>query len=69
MPFNIGFGELVVILIIALVIFGPGKLPTVGSAIGKSFKEFKKALNDVTSNDSNEKVLENNKESESEQKK
>ena len=37
--------ELVVILGIALVVFGPGKLPEVGRAIGKSIGEFKKATN------------------------
>lgn len=41
--FNLGFQELVVILILALVIFGPGKLPEVGKAMGKSINEFKKA--------------------------
>ena len=41
--FGIGVTELVLILIIALIIFGPGKLPKVGQAIGKSINEFKKA--------------------------
>lgn len=40
---NIGFSELIVILILALIIFGPGKLPEVGKALGKSLGEFKKA--------------------------
>lgn len=42
----IGFSapELLVILGIALVVFGPGKLPEVGKAVGKSFQEFKKAV-------------------------
>jgi len=44
---NIGFGELMVVLVIALVIFGPGKLPSVGAAIGKTIKEFKKASKEV----------------------
>lgn len=38
--------HLFVILIIALVIFGPGKLPELGSSLGKSIREFKKALAD-----------------------
>ncbi|MFZ5986069.1 MAG: twin-arginine translocase TatA/TatE family subunit [Bacillota bacterium] len=46
---HIGFGELILILVIALIIFGPGKLPSVGSAIGKAFSEFKKASKDLTS--------------------
>ena len=44
---NIGPVELVVILVIALVVIGPGKLPEVGSALGKSIKEFRKAATDV----------------------
>lgn len=48
MPFNIGPGELIVILIIALVVLGPGKLPDVASSLGKSVREFRKAATDVT---------------------
>jgi sec-independent protein translocase protein TatA len=47
MPFNIGPGELVLILLIALIIVGPGKLPDVGAAIGKSLREFRRAASDV----------------------
>src|SRR6478609_6089030 len=39
--------ELVIILVIALLILGPGKLPDVGAALGKSIKEFRKASADV----------------------
>lgn len=41
--FNLGMSELVLILVIALVVFGPGKLPEVGKAIGKGIQEFKQA--------------------------
>ena len=41
--FNIGPWELFAILILALIIFGPGKLPDVGKAVGKALGEFKKA--------------------------
>jgi len=39
--------ELVIILVIALLVLGPGKLPDVGSALGKSIREFRKAASDV----------------------
>ena len=45
---NIGPASLVLILIIALVIFGPGKLPGVGKALGESVSGFKKGLNGDT---------------------
>lgn len=45
--FNIGFSELILILVLALVIFGPKKLPEIGKAIGSGFKEFKKAASDL----------------------
>ncbi|HEY6057332.1 MAG TPA: twin-arginine translocase TatA/TatE family subunit [Candidatus Limnocylindrales bacterium] len=47
MPFNIGAPELIIILVIALLILGPGKLPEVGSALGKSIREFRKASTDL----------------------
>lgn len=46
--FGLGVPELVLILIIGLVIFGPGKLPDVGKALGKSIREFKSANKGVT---------------------
>jgi len=45
--FGIGVPELILILIIGLVVFGPGKLPEVGRAVGKSIREFKKATSSV----------------------
>jgi sec-independent protein translocase protein TatA len=48
MPFGFHGLDLVVILVIALLIFGPKKLPEMGSAIGKSIKEFKKGMNELT---------------------
>jgi sec-independent protein translocase protein TatA len=47
MPFNIGPFELLLVLILALLILGPGKLPEVGSAIGRSLREFRKASTDI----------------------
>jgi TatA/E family protein of Tat protein translocase len=49
MPFpNIGPGELILILVIALVVLGPGKLPDVAQSLGKSVREFRRAATDVT---------------------
>ncbi len=45
---NIGIPELIVILVLALIIFGPGKLPEVGKSVGKSIREFRKASTQVT---------------------
>ncbi len=45
---NIGPVELIIVLVIALLILGPGKLPEVGSAFGKTIREFKKASSDIT---------------------
>ena len=47
MPFNIQGPELIILLVIALLVLGPGKLPEVGSALGKSIREFRKAATDV----------------------
>lgn len=47
MPFNIGPFELLLVLILALLVLGPGKLPEVGSAIGKTLREFRRATTEV----------------------
>jgi len=40
---GIGTGELILILVVALIIFGPGKLPEMGRALGRAVAEFKQA--------------------------
>lgn len=45
--FNVGPGELIVVLLLALIIFGPGKLPDVGRALGRTINEFKRATRQV----------------------
>jgi sec-independent protein translocase protein TatA len=39
--------ELILLLVIVLIIFGPGKLPDIGSAVGKGIREFRKASNEL----------------------
>ena len=45
--FNIGLGEMIVVAVVALFVFGPGKLPEVARAVGKGLREFRKAMQDV----------------------
>ncbi len=49
---NIGIPGLILILIVALVIFGPSKLPEIGKAAGNSLREFKNATKGLTDDDS-----------------
>jgi sec-independent protein translocase protein TatA len=46
---SIGMPEMVVIAVIALIIFGPRKLPELGKSLGKSIAQFKRASNDLQS--------------------
>jgi sec-independent protein translocase protein TatA len=43
----IGWPELIILLIVVLIIFGPGKLPDIGNAIGRGVREFRRASNDI----------------------
>lgn len=45
--FGIGVPELMLILVLALILFGPGKLPEVGRAVGKAMSEFKNASREI----------------------
>ena len=47
---GIGVTELILILVIALVVFGPGKLPDVGRALGKNIREFRNAEKNIVEN-------------------
>jgi sec-independent protein translocase protein TatA len=44
---NIGPVEVIIVLIVLLVVVGPGKLPEIGSAFGRTLKEFRKATSDI----------------------
>lgn len=56
---NIGIPGLILIIVLALIIFGPKKLPQIGKAAGETLREFKKStnelLNDEESNEDSEK--------------
>lgn len=51
MPFNVGPMELIVVLIIALVVLGPKKLPEVGKSLGRGMREFKESISGMAGND------------------
>ncbi len=62
--FGIGMPELLIILVIVLIIFGAGKLPEIGGALGRSIKNFKKATREPEEIDvtpSSEKKIEEKK--------
>ncbi|ADH99575.1 twin-arginine translocase TatA/TatE family subunit [Salisediminibacterium selenitireducens] len=52
---NIGIPGLILILVIALIIFGPKKLPEIGKAMGQTLKEFKNSTKELTADDSDTK--------------
>jgi sec-independent protein translocase protein TatA len=56
---NIGIPGLILILIIALIVFGPKKLPEIGSAFGKTLAEFRKTATSII--DDEEDILETSK--------
>jgi sec-independent protein translocase protein TatA len=51
MPFNVGPLELIIVLVIALVILGPKRLPEVGKSIGNGMREFKDAISSTGKKD------------------
>ncbi|MCO7125064.1 twin-arginine translocase TatA/TatE family subunit [Sporolactobacillus shoreicorticis] len=51
---NIGIPGLILILVIALVIFGPSKLPEIGKSFGKTLKEFKKATQGLSDDETDQ---------------
>ncbi|GAE37338.1 twin-arginine translocase TatA/TatE family subunit [Halalkalibacter akibai] len=48
---NIGIPGLILVLVIALIIFGPSKLPEIGKAFGQTLREFKRSTNEIMSDD------------------
>ena len=54
MPFNVGPGELIIVLVIALIVLGPKRLPEVGRSIGNGMREFKESLSGEPHRDDDE---------------
>ena len=54
MPGSIGPMELIIVLVIALIVLGPKKLPEVGRSVGKGMREFKDSLNGINDDDDDE---------------
>jgi sec-independent protein translocase protein TatA len=52
MPFRFGPMELIIVLVVVLIIFGVGRLPEIGGAMGKALKEFRSTQKDITEDDS-----------------
>lgn len=52
---NIGIPGLILILVVALIVFGPSKLPEIGRSLGRSLREFKNEVKDLTDTDSQQK--------------
>jgi sec-independent protein translocase protein TatA len=44
---SLGFGEILIILVLALIIFGPRRLPEMGRTIGRSLRDFRRATSDI----------------------
>jgi sec-independent protein translocase protein TatA len=65
---SIGMPELIIIFVIALIIFGPRKLPELGRSLGKSLAEFKKASNELRNTLEEEIRIEEQKDAVKEQK-
>lgn len=58
---NIGIPSMILIFVIALIIFGPKKLPEIGKAAGQTLKEFKKSTTELMTDDEEERSSENDK--------
>ena len=54
MPFGIGAGEIIIILVIVLLIFGPKRLPELGRSMGRGMREFKESVTGKGKDDEDE---------------
>jgi sec-independent protein translocase protein TatA len=60
MPFGLHWPEIILILVIVLIVFGVGKLPQIGGAVGKSINEFRKARSGETTDNKEKDVAKSN---------
>ena len=58
--FNIGMSEMILVFIVALIVFGPDRLPEIARTLGKSVNELKKMGNDIVDADTGEVIDDNN---------
>jgi sec-independent protein translocase protein TatA len=54
MPVNVGPSELIIVLVIALIVLGPKRLPEVGRSVGEGMREFKESLSGIDKDDEDE---------------
>lgn len=60
MPFGLHWPEIILVLVIVLIVFGVGKLPQIGGAVGKSINEFRKARSGEKTNNKEKDVATSN---------
>ncbi|MBA13594.1 MAG: twin-arginine translocase TatA/TatE family subunit [SAR202 cluster bacterium] len=63
MPFRFGPMELIIVLVVVLIIFGVGRLPEIGGAMGKAIKEFRNTQKDDLSVEDQESITKDNQKS------
>jgi len=63
MPFRIGPTELIIVLVIVMIVFGVGRLPEIGGAMGKAIREFRSTVSGKSNDPEDEEAIEAKKES------
>jgi sec-independent protein translocase protein TatA len=58
MPFGIGWMELVIVLLVALLVFGPKRLPEMGRSLGRGMREFKDSISGKDDDDDDRRITE-----------
>ncbi len=54
MPFGLGMPELIIVLVIIIIVFGVGRLPEIGGALGKGIREFRHSSSDISDSEKKE---------------